>query len=65
MTMIVLCFTRAITYKERLVQNGCDFKWNNHICDLRGHDAINGFFADPSHGRLWSIDLNWNAKFGA
>jgi uncharacterized membrane protein len=28
--MIILCFTGTIAYIERLVQNGCNFKWHNH-----------------------------------
>jgi hypothetical protein len=55
--MIVLCSTRTIAYIERLVQNGCNRNGSNYTVVLRGCDAFNGFLADPSHGRLWSVHL--------
>jgi hypothetical protein len=55
--MIVLCSTRTIAYIERLVQNGCNRNGSNYTVVLRGCDAFNGFLADSSHGRLWSVHL--------
>ena len=56
-TMIILCFTRTIACIQSTKR--VQLQKVQLYGSLRSHDAFNGLLADPSHGRLWSIHLQW------